>query len=114
MVSDHSYRVACSLEIVFPFSKGMDHSKEFLVKDVIVTFCSGKSFGEEGTGMQFPIKVCLHKNCPSGCEGGVGHDREGFSGVWESQNKSLGKGHFQCFKCSIAFYCLVPFFSLFG
>ena len=49
VVSDHSHRVACFLEIVFPFGKSMDHSKEFTVKDVIVTFCSGKSFGEEGT-----------------------------------------------------------------
>ena len=87
MVNDHSYRVACSLEIVFPFGKGMDHSKVFLVKDVIVSFCSGKSFGEEGTGVQVSIKVSLHENCPSGCERGVGHNCEGFSGVWESQNR---------------------------
>ena len=51
VVSDHSYGMASSLEIVFPFSKSMDHSKELLVKDVIVSFCSRKSFGEEGTGV---------------------------------------------------------------
>ena len=67
VVSDHSYRVACSLKIVFLFGKGMDHSKEFLVKDVIVVFSGRKSFGEEGTGVQVSIKFCLHKNCPSGC-----------------------------------------------
>ena len=112
VVSDHSYRMACSLKIVFPFGKGMDHSKEFSVKDVVVPFCSRKSFGEEDTGVQVSIKVCLHKNCPSGCEGGVGHDHEGFSGVRESQNRSLGEGCFQCFKCSITFCCPVPFCSL--
>ena len=51
VVSDHHYRVACSLEIVFPFSKSMDHGQELLVKDVIVLLCSGKGFGEEGTGV---------------------------------------------------------------
>ena len=51
VVSDHSYRVICSLKIVFPFGKSMDYSKEFLVEDVIVMFCSRKSFEEEGTGM---------------------------------------------------------------
>ena len=114
VVSDHDYRVACPLEIVFPFSKSMDHGKEFTIKDVIVMFYSRKSFGEEDIGVQVSIKVCLHKNCPSGCEGGVSHDHEGFSGVWESQNRSLGEGHFQCFKCGIAFCCPVPFCSLFG
>ena len=49
VVSDHSYRVAHSLEIVFPFSGSMYYSKELLVKDVIVPFYSGKSFGEEDT-----------------------------------------------------------------
>ena len=51
VLSDHSYGVAYSLEIVFPFGKGMDHSQELSVKDVIVSFCSGKGFGEEGTGV---------------------------------------------------------------
>ena len=51
VVSDHRYRVACPLEVVFLFGKGMDHSKEFSIKDVVVIFCSRKSFGEEGTGV---------------------------------------------------------------
>ena len=51
VVSDHSYRVACSLEIVFSFSKSMDHGQELSVKDVIVLFCNGKDFGEESTGV---------------------------------------------------------------
>ena len=81
VVSDHSYRVACPLEIVFPFSESMDHSKEFMVRNVVVMLCSRKSFGEEGTGVQVSIKVCLHKDCPSGCEGGIGHNCEGFNGI---------------------------------
>ena len=114
VVSDHSYKVACSLEIVFPLSESVDHGKELAVKNIIVVFCSGKSFGEEGTRVQVSIKVCLHKDCPSGYEGGIGHDHEGFSGVWKSQDRSLGEGCFQSFKCGIAFYCPVPFCSLFG
>ena len=51
VVSDHSYGVACSLEIVFSFSESMDHSKELLIKDIIVSFCSEKGFGEEDTGV---------------------------------------------------------------
>ena len=39
MVSDHDHRVACFLEVVFPFSESMDYGKELLVKDV-VTFLS--------------------------------------------------------------------------
>ena len=109
VVGDHSYRVACSLEIVFPFSESIDHNKKFMVKNVVVMLCSGKSFGEEGIGVQVSIKVCLHKDCPSGCEGGIGHDCERFSGVWKSQDRSLGEGCFQCFKCSVTFCCPVPF-----
>ena len=51
VVSDHHYKVACSLEIVFPFSKSMDYGKELSVKDVIVSFYGGKGFGEGGTGV---------------------------------------------------------------
>ena len=77
VVGDHSYRMACPLEIVFPLGESVDHSKEFAVKNVIVALCSRKSFGEEGTRVQVSIKVCLHKDCPSGCEGGIGHDLGG-------------------------------------
>ena len=45
VVSDHSYRVAHSLEIVFSLGESMDHSKEFMVENVVVAFCSRKSFG---------------------------------------------------------------------
>ena len=51
MVSDHSHRMACSLKIVFPLSESMDYGKEFSVEDVIVSFCSKKSFEVEGIGM---------------------------------------------------------------
>ena len=44
MVSDHSHRMVCSLEVVFPFGESMDYSKEFSVEDVIVAFHSRKSF----------------------------------------------------------------------
>ena len=114
VVSDHSYRVAHPLEIVFPLSESMDHGKELTVKNVIVVLYSGKSFGEEGTRVQVSIKVCLHEDYPSGCKGGIGHDCEGLSGVWESQDRSLGEGHLQSFKCSVAFCCPVPFCSFFG
>ena len=93
VVSDHNYRVACPLEIVFSLSESIDYSKELVVKNVIVVLYSRKSFEEEGTRVQISIKVYLHEDCPSGCEGGISHDREGFSGVWESQDRSLGEGH---------------------
>ena len=79
VVSDYSYKVACPLEIVFPLNESIGHSKELAVKNVIVALCSGKSLGKEGTRMQVSIKVCLHEDCPSGCEGGIGHDCKGFS-----------------------------------
>ena len=114
VVSNHSYRVACPLEVVFSLSESMDHGKELMVENVIVVLCSRKSFGEEGRRVQVSIKVCLHEDCPSGCEGGIGYDHEGFSGVWESQDRSLGEGCLQGFKCSVAFCCPVPFCSFFG
>ena len=92
VVSDHSYKVACPLEIVLPLSKSMYYGEELLGEDVIVLFCSGKSFGEKGIGVQVSIKVCLHKDCPGGCEEGIGHDSEGFAGVREGQDWSLDKG----------------------
>ena len=76
VVSDHSYRMAHPLEIVFPLSESMDHSEEFMVKNIIVVFCGRESFGEEGIRVQVSIKVCLYKDCPSGCEGGISHDYE--------------------------------------
>ena len=84
MISDHCHRVACPLEIVFPLGESMDHSKEFMVKNVVVAFSNEKSFEEEGTRVQVSIKVCLHEDYPSGCERGIGHDYEGFGGIWES------------------------------
>ena len=84
VVSDHSHRMAHPLKIVFPLSESMDHSKEFMVKNIIVAFCGRESFREEGTRMQVSIKVCLHKDCPSDCEEGIGHDCEWFGNVRES------------------------------
>ena len=81
MVSDHCHRVACPLEIVFPLGESLDYSKEFAVKNVIVAFCRRKSFGEEGTRVQVFIKVCLHEDYSSGCEGDTSHNCEGFGGV---------------------------------
>ena len=114
MVSDHNYRVVCPLEIVFLLGESMDHGKELVIKNVIIVFCSGKSFGEKSTRVQVSIEVCLHKDYPSSCEGGISHDHEGFSGVWESQDRSLGENHFQGFKYGVAFCCPVTFCSLFG
>ena len=93
VVSDHSHRVAHPLEVVFSLSESMDYGKELAVKNVIVALCGGESFGEKGARVQVSIKVCLHKDCPSGCEGGISHDCEGFGGVGESQDWSLGEGH---------------------
>ena len=84
VVSDHSHRMACPLEIVFPLGESMDYSEEFMVKNIIVVFCGRESFGEEGTRVQVSVKVCLHEDCPSGCEQGIGHDHEWFDGVRES------------------------------
>ena len=52
VVSDHYLRVACPLEIVFPLGESMDHSEEFMVKNIIAVFCDRESFGEEGIRVQ--------------------------------------------------------------
>ena len=40
MISDHSHRMAHSLEVVFPFSESMDYGKEFSAEDIVVAFCN--------------------------------------------------------------------------
>ena len=51
VVSNHSHRMARSLEIVFLFGESMDDGKEFLVENITVTFCSQKDFGKKGIGV---------------------------------------------------------------
>ena len=52
MVSENGDGVRSSMEILFPFCKSEDDSKEFLITDVIVAFGHGEGLGKVGTGVK--------------------------------------------------------------
>ena len=51
MVSEDRDRVRSIQQVLFPFCKGKDDSQEFIIIDVIVSFCCGKGLGEICAGV---------------------------------------------------------------
>ena len=62
-----------------------DH-KKLTVIDVVVLFSWDKNLPEVGAGVKVPVRVLLHENSFRGSEGGICHDKEGFSVVRESKH----------------------------
>ena len=59
VVGEDLYRERGSVEVVLPGLQGTDDGKEFLVIDVVVSFCWGEQLGEVGTGVPLAIQVRL-------------------------------------------------------
>ena len=55
MVSENMDREGGSVEVVLPGFQGVDDSEEFLVIDVIVSFCWRERLGEVRAGMPIAI-----------------------------------------------------------
>ena len=51
-----------SIEIMSPGFQGVDDRKEFLVIDVIISFCGDEQLGQIGTGMPITIGVGLEED----------------------------------------------------
>ena len=45
MVSEECNKVFCALEIVAPMVKSMNNSEQFVIVDIVISFCRGESLG---------------------------------------------------------------------
>ena len=92
MVGDDGDRMGGSLDILFPFFQCKDHSEEFTIIDVVVSFGRNKCLGEKGTRVGITIKIVLKENSSSSKEGSIGHDGKRASNIWDAKDRSRGKG----------------------
>ena len=50
------------MEVMSPGFESMDNCQEFMVVDIIISFCWGKGLGKVQTGMPFAIRVGLEED----------------------------------------------------
>ena len=93
MICYHYHWVFSSGEVVVPLLQGLDDHKEFSIIDVIVSFCQREDGRVICTGMEISVRIFLHKYSSRSSEGGIGHDKEGFGGVWHLDHRGR-KEHF--------------------
>ena len=86
MIGEESDRVTGALEVVAPMIQSMDDCKQLVIVDVIVTFGRGECCRNISTQMEVSITVALHKNSPTGKEGGISHNHEGVLNIREMEN----------------------------
>ena len=60
MISEDRDRVRSPLQVLFPFSKSKDNSKEFPIIDVVVSLGQRESFGKISTGVKVSCCIRLH------------------------------------------------------
>ena len=60
MISEDRDRVRGPLQILFPFGKGKDNGKEFLVIDVVVVLGQREGLRKISAGMKIPCCIGLH------------------------------------------------------
>ena len=77
MISEDRDGVRSSLQVLFPFNKGEDNSKEFAIVDVIVSFGRREGLGKVSAGVKVSCFIRLHQDGTRSQEGGVGHESEG-------------------------------------
>ena len=80
-------RVRSSLQVLLPFDESEDDSEELSIIYVVVAFCGGEGFGEVSAGVKVSCFIRLHQDRTGGEEGGVGHEGEGASDVWDAQHR---------------------------
>ena len=66
MIGEDRDGVRSSLQVLFPFNKGEDNSKEFVIIDVIVSFGQREGLGKVGTGVKVSYLIRLHQDSTSG------------------------------------------------
>ena len=66
VISDYSYRVFHSGEVILSFLKCLDNCKKFFIIDVVISFCRGEHGRIVCAGMEFSIDIFLHEYTPSG------------------------------------------------
>ena len=76
--------VRSSLQVLLPFDESEDDGEELSIIYVVVAFCGGEGLGEVGAGVKVSCFIRLHQDGTSGEEGGVGHESEGVSDIWDA------------------------------
>ena len=84
MVGENGDGVRGSLQVLLPFDEGKDDGEELSIIYVVITFCRGEGFGEVSAGVKVTCVIRLHQDYTSGEEGGIGHEGEGASDVWDT------------------------------
>ena len=62
VVSEDLYRKGRAMKIVAPRFQGADNGKEFVVVDVIVSFCGGEGLREVGTRVPIAVGISLEED----------------------------------------------------
>ena len=62
VISEDRDRVRGPLQVLLPFNKGEDNSKELVIIYVIVAFGRGEGLGEVSTGVEVPCLIRLHQD----------------------------------------------------
>ena len=60
MIGEDRDRVRSPLQVLFPFSKSEDNSKEFLIIDVVVALGQREGLGKVSTGVKVSCHIRLH------------------------------------------------------
>ena len=84
MVSEDGDGVRSSLQVLLPLDESEDDGKELSIIYVVVVFCEGEGLGEVSAGVKVSCVIRLHQDGTSGEEGGVGHESEGASDIWDA------------------------------
>ena len=77
VVGENGNGVCGALQVLFPFCQGKNDYQEFMVIDVIISFCSREGFREVSTGMEIARSIRLYQDCTSCEERGICHEQEG-------------------------------------
>ena len=103
MIHYYNHWVFGSGEIMMPLLQCLDDSKELLIIDVVVPFHGGEGGRMIGAGVKVSIGVFLHEYSSRGGERGIGHDKEGFGGVWHFNYWGREECFFEFDECIILF-----------
>jgi len=102
-----------AMEVVSPGFKGTDDGEEFVVIDIVVSFCLRERLGEVGTGVPISIGVHLEEDSTRCVFRGIGSDGEGGGEIGEVKDGFLQEKGFEGVKGGLAGGSPVPLEVLF-
>jgi hypothetical protein len=64
MISEDDNGVGIYFQIVVPFCKSVNYSKQFTIKDLIITFCRVQGLGKIATGVVLAVSSVWRSTAP--------------------------------------------------